>query len=124
MTAPVGTGQVYEVPFVGSVPQTLSVQFPNGNTYQLSIQFQFLTNACWLMDIADDEGNPLLQGVPLVCGADLLGQYAYLGFGAVMYCTVDGDSAGVSVPSWGNLGPGLTSHLWLQAAEPPPAPAI
>lgn len=33
----------------------------------------------WFMDIADDNENPILMGIPLVTGSNLLEQFAYLG---------------------------------------------
>lgn len=32
----------------------------------------------WMLDIADTAETPILQGIPLVDGADLLSQYRYL----------------------------------------------
>ena len=101
--------QVYEVPLTPQ-PQTLSVVFPNGNTYRMRLIFQFTPNPCWLLDIADYAGNLLICGIPLVTGSDLLAGYAYLGMAAKLFVTTDGDLA--AVPTWYNLG--LTSHLWLE----------
>lgn len=99
---------VYEIP-LRPQPQEILVQFPNGTNYQLRLIYQFTPNDCWLLDISDADGNPILCGVPLVTGADLLAQYAYLGFGCSLYCTTDGNT--FSVPRFYNLG--RTAHLWI-----------
>jgi hypothetical protein len=99
---------VYEIPLKPQ-PQTVSVKFPNGVTYQLRLIYEFGSDDCWLLDISDSSGNPILCGVPLVTGADLFAQYAYLGFGCSLYCTTDGDR--FAVPKWWNLG--VTAHLWI-----------
>lgn len=101
---------VYEIPLTPQ-PQTFSVQFPNGLTYGLRLIFLFTPDPCWELDISDSDGVPLVQGIPLVTGADLLAQYVYLGFGCSLYCTTDGDRD--AVPRFDNLGVG--GRLWLAA---------
>ena len=83
--------------------------FPNGTAYQLRFLFQFAGNPCWIMDISDVDGTPILCGVPLVTGSDLLAQYPHLNFGCSMWCSTDG--APTDVPTYWNLG--NTSHLWI-----------
>ena len=99
---------VYEIA-VSPQPQTFLVQFPNGVRYQFRIIYQFTPDDCCLLDISDVAGNPILCGVPLITGADLLAQYAYLGFGCSLYVTTDGDT--FAVPKFYNLG--LGAHLWI-----------
>jgi hypothetical protein len=61
------------------------------------------TNAgSWVLDIADDIGNPILSGIPLVTGANLLSQYGYLGFGGGLYVMTTSDPD--AVPTFENLG--------------------
>lgn len=38
----------------------------------------------WVVDISDANGVPLVQGIPLVAGADLLQQFRYLGIGGAL----------------------------------------
>ena len=64
---------IFEIP-TSPRPQSFSVTFPNGVTYQLRLLYVFAPNDCWTLDIADDQGNPILSGIPLVTGADLLAQ--------------------------------------------------
>ena len=101
---------VFEIP-LQPTPQTVTVAFPNGTSYQLRTMYLFTPNDCWLLDISDESGNPIVCGVPLVTGADLLAQYAYLGLGVSMYCTTDGDL--LAPPTFYNLG--VTAHLWIEA---------
>lgn len=99
---------VFEIPLKPQ-PQTVFAQFPNGVTYQLRLIYQFTPDDCWLLDIDDASGNPILCGVPLITGADLLAQFSYLGFGCSLYCTTDGDT--FAVPKFYNLG--VTAHLFV-----------
>ena len=98
----------FEIPLTPR-PQTLSVVFPNGKTYNLRLIYLFTPNDCWELDIADADGNPLVQGIPLVTGADLLAQLAYLGLGCKMFCATDIDHD--AVPRFWNLG--ISSHLYI-----------
>jgi hypothetical protein len=63
--------------------------------------------ACWVIDISDSAGNPILQGVALVCGADLLEQFAYLDLGGQMIAQTD--HATDAPPTYTNLG--SSGHL-------------
>jgi hypothetical protein len=100
---------VYEIPLKPE-PQTLSVLFPTGVTYQLRLIYANADVPAWILDINDAQGKPILQGIPLVTGADLLAQYAYAQLGVKLFCTTDGDPT--AVPQALNLG--RTAHLWLE----------
>ena len=39
---------------------------------------------CWILDIYDDVEKPMVRGIPIVTGADLLQQFEYLGFGGML----------------------------------------
>jgi hypothetical protein len=94
-------------------PQVISTQFPNGSTYFLRILFtQDSDNPAWSLDIFDVDQNPIILGVPLVTGCDLLEQFGYLELGVKMFCTTDADV--FAVPSLSNLG--VSSHLWIQTS--------
>jgi hypothetical protein len=99
---------ILEIP-TSSFPQQFTVQFPNGQTYTLRLVYQFNTDNCWILDISDSNDNPIVCGIPLITGADLLAQYAYLGFGCQMFATTDGDPA--EPPTFYNLG--SAGHLRL-----------
>jgi len=57
---------------------------------------------CWVLDIADQNGKNILTGLALVTGCDLLGQYAYLGFGGSLVCQTDFQTD--AIPTYENLG--------------------
>lgn len=101
---------VYEIPLTPQ-PQALTVVFPNGRRYNLRLIYMFTPDDCWALDIADALDVPLVQGIALVTGADLLAQYAYLDFGCSLYCATDADPT--AVPTASNLG--VASHLLLAA---------
>ena len=101
---------IYEIPLKPATPTKMTVQFPNGNTYNLQFQFANVLEGGWFMDIADEYGVPLVCGIPLVTGGDLLAQYAHLGIGGPLYVISDGWAA--AVPTFGNLGSG--SHLYVE----------
>lgn len=63
---------------------------------------------CWIMDILDQEHNPILSGVPLVTGANLLEQFNYLELGGQML--VQSDDNVDAVPTFANLG--TIGHLY------------
>jgi hypothetical protein len=95
---------ISEVPLV-SLPQKLTISLA-GTIYQLTLLWR---SACgWVMDISDSSGNPIISGIPLVTGADLLEQYAYLGIGGQFWVQSDGDPD--AVPAVNNLGD--TAHLY------------
>lgn len=101
---------IFEIPLKPSTPTKMAIQFPNGNTYNLRFAFVNVDQGGWIMDISDVNGNPLVCGIPLVTGADLLAQYAYLGLGGPMYVISDGWPA--AVPTFANLGSG--SRLYIE----------
>jgi hypothetical protein len=109
---------IYEIPLSGS-PQSFNIALPISNTvppvsnlYRLVFQYRDGQTGMggWVVDIYDGNGNPLLCGAPLVTGTDLLAQFAYLNFGAMMYVYSDGQPD--LPPTFDNLGTG--SHvLWI-----------
>jgi hypothetical protein len=64
--------------------------------------------ACWILDIADSTGAAIVSGIPLITGADLLAQLAYLGIGGELIVQTDHDPD--AVPTFANLG--ATGHLY------------
>lgn len=62
----------------------------------------------WLLDIADANSVPLVSGVAVVAGADLLEQFEYLGLGGALVALTDGDAN--TPPTFDNLG--LNGHLY------------
>jgi hypothetical protein len=72
-----------------------------GIQYQLTVRWNDV-NESWIIDIADNNGNPILSGVPMVTGADLLEQFAYLGIGGMLLAQTSSDTD--AVPTFTNLG--------------------
>lgn len=102
-----------EIPLSGT-PQAFNIALPQSNTqplqvvqYRMVLQYRAAPLGGWVMDLYDGLGNPLLCGTPLVTGADLLAQFAYLGLGGGIGIYSDGVPD--AVPSFDNLGSG--SHM-------------
>ncbi|MNT70290.1 hypothetical protein D3C72_2086560 [compost metagenome] len=61
-----------------------------------------------MLDIADANNAPLVSGIPLVTGVDLLAQFRHLGFAGRLW--VQGADNPDDVPTYEDLGIG--SHLY------------
>ncbi|RQZ31531.1 hypothetical protein DIE14_01040 [Burkholderia sp. Bp9017] len=96
----------YEIPLTPD-PQTFTLTL-SGVTYTMTVQYRAAGGTGWILDVADANGNPLVAGIPLVTGIDLLGQYAYLGFGGRLW--VQGAANPDDVPTFDDLGVG--SHVF------------
>jgi hypothetical protein len=95
----------YEIPLTPE-PQSFQIALV-GVTYSMTVVWNTV-NASWMIDIADASGNPILSGIPMVTGADLLQQFAYLGFNFRLVCQTD--NAPNVVPTFADLG--ATGHLY------------
>jgi hypothetical protein len=98
----------YEIP-LSPRPQRMTLNL-GGSIYQLRFGFANEAEGGWFMDIADSLGNPMVTGIPLVTGADLLAQYRYLGIPGRLWVTTDG--APNAVPTYANLG--SAGHLFFE----------
>lgn len=100
--------QTYEIPLTPQA-QTFSATLA-GVTYEMTLTWRDAPalGGGWMLDIADQGGNALVQGVPLVTGADLLAQYAYLDLDFQLFVQSDGDPT--AVPTYTSLG--VTSRLY------------
>ncbi|WP_334016363.1 phage baseplate plug family protein [Burkholderia cepacia] len=96
----------YEIPLTPD-PQTFTLTL-SGVIYRLTVQYRAAGGTGWILDIADASGNALVNGIPLVTGVDLLGQYTYLGFGGRLW--VQGAASPDDVPTFDDLGVG--SHVF------------
>lgn len=96
----------WEVPLRPSQQQTLSVTLSNV-TYELNLKW-FEQARSWLVDISDANANPIVLGVPLTTGSDLLAQYKHLGFVGELWCATDGNPT--AQPTFETLG--ATGHLY------------
>lgn len=71
-----------------------------GNSIPFSIDTD---DGGWVLDIGDANNNPIVQGIPLVTGADLLAKYGYLGFiGQLWVQSLSGNPD--TTPTYANLG--------------------
>lgn len=87
-------------------PQTFTIPVA-GTTYGLTVRWN-VPNDSWILDIADVSGNPIVSGIPMVTGSDLLEQFGYLSFGFSLVAQTD--NAPDAVPTFDNLG--TTGHLY------------
>lgn len=95
----------YEIPLTPEA-QKFSITLA-GITYQISVYWGTRTD-CWLIDIADNNGTPILRGIPLVANVDLLAPYPYLNLGGQLIAQTD-NSPNIP-PTYSNLG--ITGHLY------------
>ena len=82
--------RLYEIPLTPE-PQRFSIAL-GGRSYLLRVYWADGPEGGWMLDIplpgqADAGGNgmPLLAGIPLVSGGDLLGQHRHLGIAGGLY---------------------------------------
>lgn len=69
----------------------------------------------WVVDINNIAGNGIVQGVPLVTGADLFEQFHYLLLGGHMIAQADSDLS--QIPTFDGLG--ITEHLYFFPSDQP-----
>jgi hypothetical protein len=92
----------YTIPVSPGTPQTFQLALA-GVTYTLTLTWNW-RNQAWNLDIADVLGNDLVTGIPVVTGCDLLGQFAYLGFGGTLVAQTTNDQDADEVPTFTTLG--------------------
>lgn len=97
---------VYEIP-LGPQPQRFAVTL-SGVDYRLTVQYRKAGGIGWVLDLADATDRPIVRGVPLVTGVDLLAQHRHLGFAGRLW--VQGAGHPDDVPTFDDLGTG--SHLF------------
>ena len=77
--------------------------------YEVNLRLIYAGEAGWVLDIHDTQDMPLICGIPLVTGVDLLAPYASVGLDVILYVETDGDPD--AVPTYENLGIG--AHLYV-----------
>lgn len=95
----------YEIP-LSPEPQRFTIQL-SGTFYQLTVRWNIPASA-WVLDIANEDGDPMIAGIPLVTGVNLLEQYAYVGIPGELRVQTDTDKN--AVPTYANLG--TLGHLF------------
>lgn len=100
--------QVLEIQLIAG-PQVFTITLDQV-AYQLTVLWRDApaVGGGWVLDIADSLGAPIVTGIALVTGADLLAQYEYLGIGGQLFVQTDYDLD--AVPTFQNLG--QTAHLY------------
>lgn len=96
---------ISEIPLI-SLPQKFKISLANV-TYNMTLRWN-QPGEFWCLDIADNNGNPIYDGIPLITGADLLEQFDYLAFGGQLQVATDYDTG--APPTSSNLG--TQSHLY------------
>jgi hypothetical protein len=92
--------QAYEIPLTPQA-QVFSITLA-GVSYQFTLVWRDAPGGGWFLDIADQNSNPLVLGLPLVTGVDLLAQYPHLNFSGTLTVVTSGDTN--AVPTYTNLG--------------------
>jgi hypothetical protein len=92
---------LYKIPLTPA-PQTFNINLAD-KEYRLTVRWNASHGSeSWSLDIATaDRGEPILSGIPIVTGVDLLGPYEYLNFGGALVC-YSGSSD--TAPTFDNLG--------------------
>ena len=98
----------YEIP-LSPRPQTFSVSLARVS-YKMTVQWCTAAR-CWILDILTLDEIPLLLGLPMVTGVDLLGQHRHIGIGGGLAVQSDVDLN--EVPTFESLG--VHGHLYFLA---------
>lgn len=96
---------IFEVP-TRSVDQSLRISLA-GKTYVFRIYWNRFS-LVWVLDIASEATVPLVSGIPLVTGVNLLSPFPYLNVGGGLYVQTDGSPDTVPGP----LDLGVSGHLY------------
>ncbi len=99
----------YTLPIQNSVNQSFAVTFPDGTLYNLRLIYGFDPLNAWILDISDASGNPIVCGIAVVTGTDLLAPYVYLGFKCGIFAATEGDI--LMPPTWWNLE--ITGQIYI-----------
>lgn len=76
----------YEVPMTPQ-PQRIGITLA-GKPWNLGVYWNDICGK-WILDIADQDQQPVLSGIPIVAGTDLLGQFQHLGFNGSLVVQTD-----------------------------------
>lgn len=94
-------GSVFLLP-LSNVPQTFQIVLA-GITYLMTSKWNDADDSGWVLDIADENDEPLACNIPLITGADCLEGLDYLGFQGQIYVNTSGTDS-TAVPTLDNLG--------------------
>lgn len=99
------TTTAYQIPFSAQA-QTFRITLGTLD-YQLTQRFSTAAQA-WVLDVDDADGNPLVHGLLLITGADLLSQFKHLGIPGQMIVQTDGSVD--TVPDYQSMG--ASGHVY------------
>lgn len=91
---------IFEVPLTAT-PQLFLISLV-GKQYYFRVWWNDAIST-WILDILLSDKTPLINGIPLITGTDLLGQYEYLGIGGGLFVCSDTESPD-DLPTFQNLG--------------------
>lgn len=94
----INPGDFFSIPALPT-PQSFGISLGG---IDLNMNLAFKGAAGWVMDVANDIGDTLLSGVPLVTGGNLLEQFEHLGIPGGLW--VQTKNAPDAVPTFDNLG--------------------
>lgn len=98
LTTSINPGDFFSVPALPT-PQSFGISLGG---LDLNMNLEFKGAAGWVMDVANNVGDTLLSGVPLVTGGNLLEQFEHLGIPGGLW--VQTKNAPDAVPTFDNLG--------------------
>ena len=77
--------KIYHTIPLSPVPQSFSITLA-GREYRLTVRWAETVEGGWIIDIQTPENAvPLIMGLPLVTGCNLLAPFAYMGFGGELW---------------------------------------
>ena len=94
----INPGDFFSVPALPT-PQSFGISLGG---LDLNMNLAFKGAAGWVMDVANNVGDTLLSGVPLVTGGNLLEQFEHLGIPGGLW--VQTKNAPDAVPTFDNMG--------------------
>lgn len=100
---------VNEIP-LSPEPQSFRIVLAD-KTYNLTLRWN-IESQNWVLDIADTNEVPLVLGIPIITGTDLLGQHKHLGISGSLVAQTDHNPD--VVPTFTSLG--ITGRLYFIGA--------
>lgn len=104
---------LFLIPLV-NVPQTFQIVLA-GITYLITSKWNDSDDAGWVLDISDQNDDPLACNIPLITGADCLSGLEYLGIQGNLYVITSGNIP-LAIPTLDNLG--VDSNLYFATSVP------
>lgn len=81
---------IYEIPLRGGTAQRLKVMLA-GKLYTFALAFIDEEEGGWVLDLGEEGGTPLVSGIALLPGQDLLEPFPELGIGVRLAIVTPGD---------------------------------